>query len=365
MLAINPWITVAVFIPLALIVVITQRVTTRIEEYRKASREATGAVTGFLGEIFGAVQAIKVAGSERTILRRFTVLNETRRITSVRDKIFNQLLESIFANSINVGTGIILLLAATSIRAGTFTVGDFALFVYFLGWISEFAAMFGIVLSRYRQAGISFSRMNTLLQGAPPETLVAHGPIYMREPPPPMQFMPRSQIAPLEELTVRDLSYHFDDSGRGIKGISFAVPRGSFTVITGRIGSGKTTLLRTMLGLLPADSGEIRWNGALVDDAGTFMVPPHAAYTGQVPRLFSETLRDNLLLGLPEQSVGLPDALHRAVMEHDLAHMPNGLDTLVGAKGVRLSGGQIQRASRRGCLCAMPKCYSSTIFRAR
>jgi ATP-binding cassette subfamily B protein len=345
MLAINAWITVAVFIPLALVVIITQRVTTQIEEYRKASREATGAVTGFLGEIFGAVQAIKVAGSERTILGRFAVLNEKRRTTSVRDKIFSQLLESIFTNASNVGTGIILLLAATSIRNRTFTIGDFALFVYFLPWIGEFAARVGIVMTRYRQATISFQRMNMLLQGAEPQSLVAHSPVYMREPLPTVPFTPRSSIAPFERLEVENLSYHFDDSERGIDGVSFAVPRGSFTMITGRIGSGKTTLMRTILGLLPARSGEIRWNGATVADAGAFMVPPRAAYTAQVPRLFSETLRDNLLLGLPEDQVALPAAVHQAVMEHDLIHMPDGLDTQVGVKGVRLSGGQVQRAA--------------------
>ena len=180
MMSINAWITLAVLLPLALIVVVTQRVAERIEQYRKASREATGAVTGFLGEIFGAVQAIKVAGAETQVIRRFGALNDQRRITGVRDKLFNEILKSIFANAVNIGTGLILLLAATSMRAGTFTVGDFALFVYYLGWISEFTAMFGIVLTRYRQAGVSFERMVTLLQGAPPQSLVAYGPVYMR-----------------------------------------------------------------------------------------------------------------------------------------------------------------------------------------
>jgi ATP-binding cassette subfamily B protein len=61
--------------------------------------------------------------------------------------------------------------------------------------------------------------------------------------------------------------------------------------------------------------------------------------------LFSEPLRDNLLLGLPEQAVDLPAAIHAAVLEQDIAAMPDGLDTVVGARGVRLSGGQIQRAA--------------------
>src|SRR5262249_45609860 len=76
-----------------------------------------------------------------------------------------------------------------------------------------------------------------------------------------------------------------------------------------------------------------------------FFIPPRSAYTPQVPRLFSDTLKDNILLGLPEAQVDLGDAVHRAVMEADLAAMPDGLETMVGPKGMRLSGGQIQRAA--------------------
>jgi ABC-type multidrug transport system fused ATPase/permease subunit len=131
----------------------------------------------------------------------------------------------------------------------------------------------------------------------------------------------------------------------GIDNIDLDLARGSFTVITGEIGSGKTTLLKALLGLVPAQSGQIFWNGQLVTDPATFFTPPRSAYTGQVPRLFSEALRDNILLGLPQEQVDLPGAIHRAVLERDLATMPEGLETMVGARGVRLSGGQVQRSA--------------------
>src|SRR5947209_10681101 len=75
------------------------------------------------------------------------------------------------------------------------------------------------------------------------------------------------------------------------------------------------------------------------------MCPPRIAYTPQVPRLLSETLRDNILMGLPEDKVELDAAIYQAVMETDLEGMEQGLDTIVGPKGVRLSGGQVQRAA--------------------
>ena len=64
-----------------------------------------------------------------------------------------------------------------------------------------------------------------------------------------------------------------------------------------------------------------------------------------MPRLFSETLKDNILLGLPEERVNVPAALRSAVLEPDVAQLENGLDTLVGSRGVKLSGGQAQRAA--------------------
>jgi len=116
-------------------------------------------------------------------------------------------------------------------------------------------------------------------------------------------------------------------------------------VITGRIGSGKSTFIKVLLGLLPSDSGSIEWNGKTVSDPATFFVPPRSAYTPQVPRLFSESLRDNILMGIPPERADMKRALHLAVMEQDVRAMESGLETIGGPKGVRLSGGQIQRAA--------------------
>ncbi len=117
MVKINATIALAVFLPLTLVVVAANRVRKRIEAYRKASREATGSVTGFLGELFGAVQAVQVAGAEERVILHFHQLNEARRKTGLRDRLFTDLLESVFWNTVNLGTGLILILAASSIRS--------------------------------------------------------------------------------------------------------------------------------------------------------------------------------------------------------------------------------------------------------
>jgi ATP-binding cassette subfamily B protein len=211
--------------------------------------------------------------------------------------------------------------------------------------VTAFPRWVARLMARHKQAGVSIERMAALLEGTAPEALVTHGPVYLHGDFPDVPYRRKTEAQRLHTLEASGLRYHYPGTERGIHGIDLRLERGSFTVITGRIGAGKTTLLRTLLGLLPKAAGEIRWNGELVDDPATFLVPPRAAYTPQVPRLFSEPLRDNILMGLPEDRVDLSAALRLAVMEEDLAGMEEGLDTLLGPKGVRLSGGQVQRAA--------------------
>ncbi len=345
MFNINKLITLVVVVPMISIVVIVNLAGKRIKQRRGANRQATGEVTGFLGELFGAVQAIQLAHAQEKSVQHLRQLNQARLKVALRDRLLDQLMESTFSNTISIGTGIILLLVGQSMHSGSFTLGDFALFIYYLGGISEFTLIFGKALTKYKQAGVSVERMLTLLQGAAPRTLVQPSPLYMNGDLPEVPPMPEIGSNQLQTVTVNNLSYRYPDSQNGITEISFTLQRGSFTVITGRIGSGKTTLLQVLLGLLPMDAGEICWNGQRVAEPAAFFIPPYSAYTSQVPRLFSDSLRDNILFGHTEQNGELKRALELAVLAPDIAEMPRGLDTMVGPRGVRLSGGQIQRAA--------------------
>ena len=345
MMRINARITMIVFLPLAIVIVIANLAMKGFEKYRKASRKATGIVVGYIGELFGATQAVKVATAEPRMIAHLKELNEARRIAMLKDSLFHQLFHSVFWNVISLGTGGILLLTGQAMQAGTFSVGDFSLFTYYLGRVTDFTGMIGAFWANYKQAEVSLRRMAKLLQGAPPETLVQHSPAHMRGPLPEVPYVHKSAEHRLDQLHVTGLSYKYPDTGRGVENIDLHLERGSFTVITGRIGSGKTTLLRALLGLLPPDSGQILWNGQPVEDPASFFVPPRCAYTAQVPLLFSESVEDNIMMGLPSEEVDLQAAVHLAVLEEDLEELEHGLDTIIGAKGVKLSGGQRQRTA--------------------
>lgn len=345
MLRINAYVTVVVFLPLAGVVAIAHLAMNRVTRYRQASRQATGAVSGFLGEIFAAVLAVQVAGAENPVLAHFEQLSEQRRAASLKERLFTESLESIFRNVTGLGTGITLLMAGGAMQAGAFTVGDFALFVYYLGWVSELIGLIGILFAGYRQTAVAFERLQALLTHAPVLRLVHPGPVYLSEPLPPIPPLVKHASDRLEELELSALSCRYPGSDHGVQAISLRLKRGAFVVVTGRIGSGKTTLLRAMLGLLPETTGEIRWNREVVSDPRSFFAPPRAAYVAQVPQLFSETLQENILLGLPAESVSVADAITAAVLDQDLPALEHGLATLVGPRGVKLSGGQVQRVA--------------------
>jgi ATP-binding cassette subfamily B protein len=200
---------------------------------------------------------------------------------------------------------------------------------------------------------VSIQRLQTLMQGAPPTQLTTPAQIYLTGDLPSLPAVVKRDQDRLAVLDVRGLRYRYptpdgdttDESPFQLQPIDLRLERGSLTVITGRIGAGKSTLLRVLLGLLPKDAGEIYWNGKLVTEPEAFFVPPRVAYTPQTPRLFSESLRDNILLGLTVPPAQLDHALQRAVLTPDLATMNQGLDTLIGPRGMRLSGGQVQRAA--------------------
>jgi ATP-binding cassette subfamily B protein len=354
---IDPLITVVIAVPIVVVGVVSNRTGGLVRRYRKQARDATEAITGFLGETFAAAQSVKVAGAESDMLARFAEMNEVRRSMMVRDRTLMAVIEAVFRNTVNIGTGLILLLAAGRLATTGSTgisLGEFALFVFLLHHVSETSYFYGVFIARAKQGRVSAERLTAALSGEPWDRIVedtdlgldgiAHGESEALVAP-----------EPFETLSTDSLSYHYGTSTNGIDNIAFTIANGEFVVITGRIGSGKTTLIRTILGLLPADHGTITWNGEDVSDPSTFLVPPRVAYTPQVPRLFSMSLEDNLVLGAKMSEGQLNESLHIATMATDVEKMPEGLETLIGPRGVRLSGGQVQRSAAARMFARAPQ----------
>ncbi|MFJ2042812.1 MULTISPECIES: ABC transporter ATP-binding protein [Paenibacillus] len=342
---INWKITLVAVLPLVVVTLLNNLSGNRARRYAQVNRESTGRITSFIAETFGAVQALKLGQAEEHVSTRFNKLNEERRQAALRDNLFKQWMRSLNQHVLSICTGLILLMCAAEMKSGNFTVGNFALFTSYLANIGFSISLFGYMVFQHKRLKVSFDRMRTLFRPGEEDRIMDFRETYLNEDPPELPNEQRDPKEKLRELEISNLAYQYPHSANGIQDISFRVKRGQFLVITGRIGSGKSTLVRTLLGLLPKQEGTIRWNGKDVDPA-TFLMPPRAAYTPQVPRLFSDTLKENIVQGKQGRTeVALAKAIRLAVMDKDIQNLDQGLETSVGPRGVMLSGGQIQRAA--------------------
>ncbi len=123
MLGINRRITVYVFIPMTILALVANRLMDGIRKYHRASRRAAGKVTGFIGEIFGSAQAVKVATAEIPVLAKFRELNEVRKTAELKTQLFRELIHSVFWHSINLITGFVMILVGREMQLGSFSVG--------------------------------------------------------------------------------------------------------------------------------------------------------------------------------------------------------------------------------------------------
>ncbi|GCE11605.1 ABC transporter ATP-binding protein [Tengunoibacter tsumagoiensis] len=318
----------------------------KTEHFRRANNEASDRVSSFLMEIFKSAQVIQVTGSTRHIIKHFKDLNDRRRQTSLSEDLFLNTVLGVFDTGMSsLSTGCILLLAGSYLKSGQFTVGNFTLFVTYLPFIASLISQCMGLVTHYRQVKVAHERLTTLLDDPSGQALVAYGPIYLRGSLPTIELPVKTREDVLQQLEVRNLSCTYKDGTCGIANISFSICQGQLVVITGRIGAGKTTLLRALLGLLDREGGEMYWNGRLITDPARFFLPPRCAYTPQTPHLFSTTIAENISLGVDFDQTVVNTAVKTVALERDLATFIEDVETVIGPRGIRLSGGQMHRVA--------------------
>ena len=152
---------------------------------------------------------------------------------------------------------------------------------------------------------------------------------------------------PLRELRVTGLSAVHDDGTIGVSDVDLVVHPGELLLLLGQVGSGKSSLLAALAGLV-SSTGEIAWNGRVVTDPQADLRPARVSHVAQVPRVLSGTFRGNIALDHPRE---IDAAIATSRLERDVSEA-GGADAVVGHRGVRLSGGQVQRlALARALAC--------------
>lgn len=338
MAAIDPWLTVVSVLPIAGIAATTRIIGHWITGAHRRHLEATSDLTATLRDVFAAQDTIRLYAARDDALGEVARRSARRSRAAVVDRVLTDSVRAVSTSLSGVAVGVMLLVAADDLGAGELSIGELALFVAYLRYMTFFPRMLGYFLTRHRQSAVAFERMGELAADGEPANLLGDLDLDIDREPDPIT-NPAIVGRPLERLDVVGLQALHDD-GSGLVHADFTLEVGTLTVVTGHVGAGKTTLVRALLGLQPA-TGAVYWNGEEVDDLGAFMQPPHASYLPQTPRLFSDSLADNIELGAP--GIGVDEALAVAGLTREVTAMRAGAATIVGPRGVRLSGGQRQR----------------------
>ena len=343
MIQIDAALTLWIFTPITAVLLITMLARPKIGQLRRKARSSTGDVTGFIRESLVSIITIKSMSSEEQFSAKMEEIGEVRKKADVLDGLVTSSLGSLDRLIQNLAVGFILILTGRRIADGSFTVGDFALFTAYLITAGDLVFEVGRGLRKWMQAGISLQRLSELEQPRSIRTLVTkrEGDPYANGG----HYEPLSANDRFEKLEISEGCFLHPNSQNGVADVTFRVERGMVVAVTGEFGSGKSTLLKGMAGLLPMAQGSIRFNGKTVDDHADLNHTPRIGYIPENPRLFSETLRENILLGLPVDPAALDGAVRSAVLEKDVSSLENGLETFVGPRGVKLSGGQALRTA--------------------
>jgi ABC-type multidrug transport system fused ATPase/permease subunit len=352
MATIDPVAALAAIVPVALAVLASILLGPKLRTWRRDARIATGRVTSFIGDMYGSILAVKTGAAENQVDARFAQLNAQRAVVGKRDAVGSELIRSLGYGTGEVTVGVVLVLVAGSFAEGELTVGDIGLFASYVPIVAGLPRWIGRLGAYHRQADVSVDRLAVLMDTDDRQSALRPVTTHLRHGPPPLPAT-SDALEPLQEVSVDGLTIAHAGGAHAIVDVSLTIGHGELVVVTGAVGAGKSTLLRGLLGLIAADRGDIRWNSQVVDEPATYMVPPRVAYLPQVPRLFSEPLADTVLLGIPDDD--LDRAIWLAGLDEDLAQMDDGIDTVIGPRGLRLSGGQVQRTGAARAVVRRPQ----------
>ncbi|WP_345423243.1 ABC transporter ATP-binding protein [Pseudonocardia xishanensis] len=295
----------------------------------RAAADARGRFGAELASVLEAVRTIKLAAATDAVRAHLAAVDGTR----VRMIIREQRLQTLFEGlpGVLVQGGIVL--TWTLHLAGVWDLATALLVSTVLAGSGYFGQVGATVVTEAPATRRWLADVGALAAPADPTRLpegvdLTAGTAPAADPAPP---------APLERLVCEKLAAIHDDGTIGVEAVDLEIGAGELVLVTGEVGSGKSSLLAALAGLVSTE-GVVRWNGEVV--AETDLRPGRVAYVAQVPRVLSGTFTDNITLSRP--AGGLAEAVEAARLTHDVA-VAGGADTAVGHRGIRLSGGQVQR----------------------
>ena len=329
-------LTLYALLPMPIMTVILRFVGSKVRRRYRRVQEQFAAISTCLQENLAGVRVVKAFARRRGEIDHFTQLNDEY---VERNRSLIYLYSTFFPFTFLIsGLSMVFILWLGGIRVveGTLTLGAFVAFNAYLIRMSRPMMMMGRIVDEYQRAMASMLRIESVLKEQPQpdqyrdDGLAIKGEIEFR----------RASFAYNGQTVLRDIDVH--------------IPAGSTLAIVGRVGSGKSTLARLIPRLIQAGEGQILIDGRPIEQMPLRAFRDAIGYVPQDTFLFSESLRDNIALDLAA-SDDVERAIEVAQLAADLKTFPQGLETIVGERGVTLSGGQKQRTALARSVVRQPK----------
>ena len=294
-------------------------------------------------ENLSGMHVVKAYAQEENQTRQFMGLNEeyleqNMEMASLRGKI-GPLMQAI--NGLSVF--IVIWYGGVRVISGDLMIADVVAFIAYVNILAWPTVAFGWMLSLVERGRAAMERLEEIFKIEP----------KIVSPP-----VPSPMGDPGEGIEFDHVWFAYDQQGNGqavLKDISFRLPHGHTVAIVGRIGSGKSTIAHLLSRLYDVSSGEIRFGGKDIRTLSLSELRRSLGYVPQDPFLFSTSLRNNLAFGKEEVSDNrIDDVVRLTKLDRDMEIFPQGVDTVVGERGIMLSGGQKQRATLARALLSNP-----------
>ena len=335
--------TLAALLPYPILIWAVRRFRGKVLRTSLRVQQQMAELSSHIQENLSGMHVVRAYAQEQRQIEQFARLNEEYQRRSTELAVLRGRVEP-FMKAIS-GLTILVVIWYGGIRVvrGDLMVADLVAFIAYLNVLAWPTAAFGWMLSLIERGRAAMERLEEIFE-VEPEIVSPSTPRALRK---------------LEEgVEFREVWFAYGSqlNGQGVvKDISFSLPRGKTLAIVGRTGAGKTSLAQLVPRLYDVSSGEVRIDG---NDVRTLLLSDLRRLIGYVPQdpfLFSATLRRNLSFGRDQVSDReLEEAIRIARLDRDLAIFPQGLDTIVGERGITLSGGQKQRATLARALLLDP-----------
>ncbi|MBP3961893.1 ABC transporter ATP-binding protein [Paenibacillus lignilyticus] len=336
-------LTLAAMLPLPILALVMQHFGKKIHERFMVQQDAFGNLNDQVLESVSGVRVIRAFVQEEADRKRFSDMTDevfSKNIAVAKiDALFEPALKILVGISYLIG----LCYGGVLVFRGEISLGEMVSFNMFLGMLIWPMFAIGELINIMQRGNASLDRINETL-GIKPNVKDAQSPVAMAVP----------ESIEYEQLTFRYPSSTIDN----LVDISFKLRRGETLGIVGRTGSGKTTLLKQLLREYPMGQGSVKAGDVPITEIELDQIRSWIGYVPQQPILFSKTIRENIAYGTSGVTMDdelLGKALELAAFRKDVTFLPDGLETLVGEKGVALSGGQKQRVSIARAVIANPE----------